>query len=1060
MRYNLINNILGWLMFVVSLAVYTLTLEPSVSLWDCGEFISASDKLQVVHPPGAPFFLLTGRLFAMLSPTPEGVAVAVNMMSAVCSALTVLFTFWITTHFAKKMVSDRESAGGRLAIFGSGIIAALALTFSDSFWFSAVEAEVYAMSSFFTALTFWVALRWEESNSPYADKWLVLIAYLIGLAIGTHLLNLLVIPAVVFIYYYKHYKPNRKGLIYAFFIGLAILFFIQKGVIPGVPSLMAKMDLLFVNDFGLPFHSGSLFAIALLIGLTAYGIHYFSKVKVNRMVHLGFVCLAYVLLGYSSYAMVVVRSLDDPAIDMNNPEEPFNLLSYINREQYGDRPLFYGPYFNAPPADENGDGYPDIKEGRKMYRKDSSEYVQTGVKQDYIYDKSYSTFFPRMGDKDKGTSEQGYRSWGNMQEISNQIEYLEQQRLAQATDDKERNEIRAQIEDLKMRKPKMTNNLAFLIRYQLGHMYFRYFMWNFAGRQNDQQGHDFNANIDGNWISGIKFLDAMRLGPQSDLPAYLENNPARNRYYFIPLILGIMGLVFHFKKGKNDAVITSVLFVFTGILIIIFLNQPPYEPRERDYSLVGSFQTFCIWIGLGVLYIREQLMKKMGAMGAAAIAAVIALSAPVLMGAEGWDDHDRSERYLGIDFAKNYLVSCPENAVLFTNGDNDTYPLWYAQNVEGIRTDIRIINQSLLPTDWYSQVLLTKVYKSEPLPLTLTRQQLAAGNNDYFQFQQGKDFAPRDLRTVIRELTSGTSPYYNNRKFRVPVDRKAVLEAGVVSPADSAQIVPELLIDFPGRGLNKGDLVLLDLIATNAETGWKRPICFTTTSGSDGFMNMEPYFERRGLIYQLIPIRSQASRNNVSRVNEEVLYDNLMNKYRYSGMNKKKNFYLDDKATIVPSTMQNLFVSLSGHFLGKIQEITAMDSGLMLPGNKEKVEGYKQRIVNLMNKCETELPESVLVTKGQMKFNFAMIWHEAGDQKKAEKHLNELYELSRQEVRYFLKFGSRKTYYMRGITKDAFDMMERCVALAKEWKFTELQVKWERTNKELTGAVNTFVNSD
>jgi hypothetical protein len=749
--------------------------------------------------------------------------------------------------------------------------------------------------------------------------------------------------------------------------------------------------------------------------------------------------------------MVVVRSMDNPAIDMNNPEEPFNLLSYVNREQYGDRPLLYGPYFNAPPI--------DIKEGRTMYRKDSNTYTDIGRKQDYEFDKSYYTLFPRMGDRDKETSEQGYRSWGNMTEITSQLDYAEQ-KLSQAQTDKEREEIRAEIEELKLRKPKMSNNLAYLFRYQLGHMYWRYFMWNFAGRQNDQQGHDFNHNIDGNWISGIKFVDAMRLGPQTDLPVYLENNLARNKYYFIPLILGILGLVFHFKRGKNDAIVTSVLFVFTGALIIIFLNQPPYEPRERDYSLVGSFQTFCVWIGLGVLFIWSKLKDRMNGLTAGILATVIALSAPFLMAQQGWDDHDRSDRYLGIDFAKNYLMSCPQNAVLFTNGDNDTYPLWYAQNVEGIRTDVRIINWSLLPTDWYSQILLTKVYNSEPLPLSLTKQQLASGINDYFQFQQGKDYAPKDLRTVIKELTSGKSPYFSNKKFRVPVDKKAALASGVVSLSDSASIANEIIIDFPGRGLNKGDLVLLDLIATNAERGWKRPICFTTTSGSDGFLNMEAYFERRGLIYQLIPVRSNASRGNVSRVNEEVLYDNLMNKYQYSGINKKKNFYLDDKATIVPNALQNLFISLSGHYLSKIQELKMFDSALQMPGNKEKADAYKTKIANLMNKCAEVLPENVLVTKGQTKYNMALIWHEAGNDKKAEEHLTQLYDLSMSELRYYMKFGSRKTYYMRGLAKDAFDMMERCAATASEWKSETLKAKWERSNKELESAVANYVNNE
>ena len=1057
----MINNLLGWLMFLVALVVYTMTLEPSVSRWDCGEFISASYKLQVVHPPGAPFFLLIGRIFSMFASQPSEVAAAVNMMSAITSALTVLFTFWITTHFAKKMVKDDGTTGNRMAIFGSGVVAALALTFSDSFWFSAVEAEVYAMSSFFTALTFWAALRWEENDSPYADKWLIMIAYLIGLAIGTHLLNLLVIPTVVFIYYFKHYKMSNKGMIYSFLIGLAILFFLQKGVIPGIPSLMAKFDLIFVNSMGMPFNYGSIFALMLIVAGTGYGIWYFSKVKVNRFANLGFICLAYVLLGYSSYAMVVVRSLDDPAIDMNNPEEPFNLLSYINREQYGDRPLLYGPYFNAPVADEDGDNYADFKEGRTLYRKDSSGYVDIGKRQEYVYDKSYSTLFPRMGDKDKEGSEQGYRSWSGMGEITDQIDYVQNQ-MSQTQDPKQREELQQRLQELKMEKPTMGNNLRFLFSYQLGHMYFRYFMWNFAGRQNDQQGHDFNRTIDGNWISGIKFLDAVRLGPQTGLPAYMENNMGRNKYYLIPLILGIMGVVFHFKKGKTDAISTMVLFVFTGILIIIFLNQPPYEPRERDYSMVGSFQTFCIWIGLGVLFIWDKLRNKLNATMAAMLAAIIALSAPVLMGSQGWDDHDRSGRYLGIDFARNYLNSCPPNAILFTNGDNDTYPLWYAQNVEGIRSDIRIINQSLLPTDWYSQVLLTKVYNSDPLPLTLSKQQLAAGNNDYFQYQEDKkQIIPKEVSTFVRELVNGKQPVYRNKKLRVKVDKQAAIASGVVSLKDSMDIVSDILINFPNRSLNKGDLVLLDLIATNAATGWKRPICFSSTSGNDGFLGMEAYFERKGLIYQLVPVKSQVQRGNISRVNLDHMYDLLMNKFKYSGMKEKQKFYMDDKATIVPSTIQNLFIYTSYEYLGKMAEIKFRDSSLSNPENLATVNSYKDKIISMIKKCKTEIPERVLPLKADQKYNLANLQHEAGDFKAADQELTELFENCRDEVNFYLKFtGSRKTYYLRGQTKDAFDTMERCLNTAKEWGTISTISKWERTVKELSQSVSTFVNNE
>ncbi|MBL7836498.1 MAG: hypothetical protein JNM67_03180 [Bacteroidetes bacterium] len=535
----------------------------------------------------------------------------------------------------------------------------------------------------------------------------------------------------------------------------------------------------------------------------------------------------------------------------------------------------------------------------------------------------------------------------------------------------------------------------------------------------------------------------------------------RNKYYFIPLILGILGLVFHYKKGKTDAIVTAVLFVFTGILIIIFLNQPPYEPRERDYSLVGSFQTFCIWIGLGVLFIWDKLRAKTGAVAAAAVSTVIALSAPYLMASQGWDDHDRSGRYLGLDFAKNYLESCPPNAILFTNGDNDTYPLWYAQNVEGIRRDIRIINQSLLPTDWYSQVLKHKVYESEALPLTLTENQLAAGINDYFLYQEQQNQMPADLSTLVKELISSGQQYFTQKRFRIKVDKQAVLAAGVVPMSDSAKIVDEIMINYPGNSnsINKGELVLLDLVATNAATGWKRPICFSSTSGDDGFIGLDPYFERKGLIYQLVPVRSQASRGQVNNMNPDLMYDMLMNKYKYSGMKEKKNFYLDDKAAIVPSTIQGLFVNTAYEYLSRIEQVKATDSSFSNPENKAKVDEYKKKILAMVNKCKTEIPERVLHMKSDVKYNFAVLQHEAGDTKAGEKELSELFEYCLKEVNYYLKFGNKKTYYMRGQTKDAFDTMDRCISLGNYWGATTLTAKWEKTMKDMRTSVNNFINT-
>ncbi len=1053
MNYKLVNNLLGWAMFLVAMVVYMLTLEPSVSLWDCGEFISASQKLQVVHPPGAPFFLLIGRFFTMFTSNVEDVAKAVNILSATCSAFTVLFTFWITTYFAKKMVykMGEVNTGSHIAIFASGVVAALALTFSDSFWFSAVEAEVYAMASFFLALTFWLMLKWESSDSPYADKWIILIAFLIGIAICSHLLSLLVIPAVSFIYYFKKFNYSRKGLFYCFLIGLGILFFIQNGILPGVPKIMAKMDLLFVNSFGMGFGSGSIFAIILIIAITIAGIVYFSKFNARPHWNLAFICLAYILLGYSSYAMVVIRSSDNPAIDMNNPEEPFNLLSYINREQYGDRPLLNGPYFNAPPV--------DVVEGDSIWRKDATRYTNIGIKQDYVYDKSYTTFFPRMGEMNDDNKKMGYRYLCGMEDVQESIGNLRSQ-LQQAKSPEEKQKIYAEIEELEAQKPKFSNNLQYLFGYQLWYMYGRYFMWNFVGRQNDKQGRIGMQNLYGNWISGIPIVDNARLGPQKNMPAYMENNAARNKYYFLPLILGILGIVFQFKRGKNDAIVTTVLFVFTGILIIIFLNQPPMEPRERDYSVVGSFQTFCIWIGLGVLFIWEKLRNKLTYTNAAVLAGVIALTVPTIMATQGWDDHDRSKRYLGIDFAKNYLQSCPPNAILFTNGDNDTYPLWYAQNVEQIRTDVRIINQSLLPTDWYSQVLLTKVYKSEPLPLTLTKEQLAAGNNDYFQFNNKENSnKPVLLKDFIKQLT-GSTPNFNTRTFVIPVDKQAALASGVVSAKDT-NIANEIVINFPARNLNKGDLVLLDLVATNATTGWKRPICFTTTSGDEGFLGMQAYFERRGLVFQLIPVKSPTQGGEPSRINEEVVYDNLMNHYRFSGIKEKPNFFLDDKAETVPSVLQQLFVSTALDYTNKINEIKMFDSSLQIAGNKTKVEEYKTKAFNLLQKCKLEIPEKVLYTNGNLKFYIARIYNEIGKKTEAEKELKELFENCRQEVAYYIQFNGNKnaTSAMKDFARENYQYMQRAMEQgAKEWGFAKLQADMEKELKKLEPSVAAFAN--
>jgi hypothetical protein len=985
-KFNKYTNVFGWIAFVVSLVVYVMTVEPSVSLWDCGEFIAASYKLQVVHPPGAPFFLMTGRIFSMFAGSEAGVGFAVNMLSVVASAFTVLFTFWITVHFARKMLSPKEtpSQQNSILIWGAAFVASLTLTFADTFWFSAVEAEVYAMSSFFTALTFWVMIKWEQkADRPGADKFIVFAFYLVGLAVGTHLLNLLVIPAMAFIYYFKKFKDTtRKGIIYTFLIGLGILFFIKNLVIPGIVWLVAYGDKFFRNSLDLPYWTGAFFMMALIFGLIAYGVFYSIKTK-KYYLNLAFMSLAFVVIGYSSYTMVVVRSMANPAIDMNDPEDPFNLLSYINREQYGDRPLAYGPYFNAKPIDS--------KVVKTIYKKGEDNYEEIGPKYDYVYDSKDKTFFPRMGDRYKEQGDQGYRYWSGMGKIQKEISALEQT----VKQDPQNTQAKERLDALVNKKPSFANNVQFFVNYQLGYMWFRYFMWNFSGRQNDQQGHSYNRYVDGNWISGIPLVDTWRIGKQSTLPDHMKNNQANNKYYMLPLILGILGMVFHYKRERGDFVITTVLFVFTGILIIVFLNQPPFEPRERDYTNVGSIQTFCIWVGLGVLYVANLFKRFMSAKGAGVAAVLVSLMAvPVLMGSQNWDDHDRSDRYLGIDFAINYLESCAENAILFTNGDNDTYPLWYAQNVEGIRTDVRIINMALLPTDWYAGALLRKVYKSDALPLTLTMDDLRAGKNDvvYHSQNMGIDqnvYFPLDRVIDVvttndknKQAISQTGEHVNflpTRKFKIAINKQKVIENNVVMEKDQGKIVAEMTIDYPKNHMSKGDIVLFDLIAENAKRGWPRPIYFTSTTGSSTYMNLQSYFQQEGLVHRLVPIKSALQGSYPQKIADDILYERIMNKFKWSGMKEKKNFFLDDKATLVPQNMRHLIyrLAMQYYYEGEAKKTendnlkNSIDAGVLsadqkaqyedlIAANEKLIAANNEKSLSLMKLSLEEIPRRVI----------------------------------------------------------------------------------------------------
>ncbi len=986
-RYNLINSVLGWITFVIALTTYTLTLEPTVSFWDCGEFISASFRLQICHPPGAPLFLMIGRLFSLMAGSDvTQVAFWVNMVSGVTSALCVMFYFWTITHLAKKVLVKSGDADMQqiVAIMVSGLVGALALTWSDTFWFSAVEAEVYASSSFFTALTFWCILKWENvANEKHADRWIILIAYFIGLAIGVHLLNLLVIPAIVYVYYFKKYKFTQIGFLKATGVALLAIAVVQFMMIPGIPWLMTRFDLLFVNSFGMGLNSGSYFTMIFIAAILAFGL--FWSVK-NNKVWLNTVLLsaAFIIIGYSSYAMILIRSSADPVIDMNNPEQPFSLSSYINREQYGDNPLVHGQYFYAKVI--------DYKKGAMQYRVADGKYEEIGPAIKRIYDPKDCTILPRMW-ADRPDYVQAYRQWEKIPEG---------------------------------KKATFGKNMHFMWDYQLGFMYWRYFFWNVAGRQNDDQG--FGDATRGNALTGISFLDEMRLGPQSDLPASMSNK-AHNVYFALPLLLGILGLIYHFRKAKEDAIVILTLFLFTGAFIVLYLNFPAHQPRERDYAYVGSFQTFMIWIGLGVLAIVDFLSKKLGKMTATGIASVATLCVPVLMVSQNWDDHDRSNRTTAVDFATNYLESCPKNAILFTNGDNDTYPLWYAQNVEGIRSDVRVINLSLLNTDWYADGLKRQAYESAPVPFSMTPDKYKQGVRDYVMYYNNpaveknyginqNDFYP--LKNIIAFINDDKDPmaklssqggeqysYYPTKKFYVKVDKEQVLKAGAVRPEDAQFIVDSIKFEVSNSNLMKADLITLDIVAS---TDWTRPICFAITTGSDVYLNMQNYFQINGLVYQLVPIlNNQANDGTMGRINTEVLYDNVMNKFKWGGMDKP-GIYLDETILRQTKNLRNLFYRLA---------------------NKLVEDGDTARAKKVLDKCfevmpKENVPYDVFVVR------LAEAAYAAGDVARGNQLVKEVADLYADRYTYFSRFkAAGKAAQVKSEIDEAGQIMGYCMQVAE-----------------------------
>ncbi|KJF44078.1 glycosyltransferase family 117 protein [Draconibacterium sediminis] len=997
-QYRLFNIVFGWVSFLIAAIVYLMTIEPTVSFWDCGEFITTAFKFEVGHPPGAPIFMIVGRFFTLFA-GPEGAAKMVNVLSALASAGTIMFLFWTITHLAKKIMVKAEevSLGQTISICAAGLVGALAYTFSDTFWFSAVEGEVYASSSLLTAVVFWAILKWENvADEKYANRWLIFIAYVVGLSIGVHLLNLLAIPAIVFVYYFRKYEVTRNGIIWALVASVVLLGAIMYGIIPGFVTIASWFELMFVNGFGLPYHSGVFFYVVLVIAAIAFGIYYTHKKQkvVWNTVLLG---VAVILIGYSSFAIIIIRSSAQPPMDQNSPNDTFSLLGYLNREQYGSRPLFSGQYYNSPY--KVGDRF---TEGSPVYSQVDGKYKITYHRFNPNYDEKFTTVFPRMWSNMDPQHEQDYQQWAQIK--GTRIQF--------------RNE-RGEVETIV--KPTMGENLRFFFRYQVNHMYWRYFMWNFVGRQNDIQGH--GDILYGNWLSGIKFIDEARLGNQDNLPAELANNKARNTYFFLPLLLGLLGIFFQYNRGKEGRKglwVVFLLFVLTGLAIVIYLNQYPHQPRERDYAYAGSFYAFAIWIGLGVLAISETLKKYIPETLAGGIAGLVTLIlVPGIMGAQNWDDHDRSGRYTARDFGANYLKTCEPNAVIFTNGDNDTFPLWYNQEVEGVRTDVRVCNLSYLQTDWYIDQMRRQAYDSEPIDFTLKPDQYLLGTRDavyivddprfkrdFVGLKQGIDWiANDDPATKLQQADNAA--YLPKKKLQFKVDKEAVIRNKVVAPEDYDKIVDEIVIDLSGKSmLSKDEMMVLDMLATN---NWERPIYWSITVGRSKYLNLEDYFQVEGFAYRLVPIKTQSNPQQLQfgRVNTSAMYDNLMNNFEWGNMNDPE-VYLDETNTRMMTNIRNSFNRLASALIE---------------------EGKKDSAIAVIDRCNELLPNSIIPYE-YFALELADGYIRAGANDKGLEMVETAYGVFNDELTYYFSLQpkfmggimeeiQRKLFYMQQLQRTA-----------------------------------------
>ena len=1048
-QFKLVDNILGWLAFFIAAFVYCSTIEPTASFWDCPEFITTGYKLEIGHPPGAPFFMLTANLFSQFASDPSQVALMVNTMSALLSATCIMFLFWTITHLTRKLILKDWSlltTGKLIAIEASGLVGALIYTFSDTFWFSAVEGEVYAYSSAFTAIVFWLILKWEDhADEPHSDRWLVLITYLTGLSIGVHLLNLLCLPAIVLVFYYRKFpNANLKGSLIALFISFVLVAAILYGVVPGIIKVGGWFELFFVNVLGCPFNTGEIIYIILLVAIVIWAIYesYNNKnqkrenisfllsvamlgvpfygfgisafiigvivlaalwfvlkwkrgkelLVSSRIKHTALLCMLMLMIGYSSYALIVIRSSANPPMDQNSPEDIFTLGSYLSRDQYGDSPLLFGQAYTSQVQFDRDGEYckPRMKQGAPIYQRkekasadEKDSYFIVRYKTDYIY--AQNMVFPRMWDAAHASA---YESWmGGVD--GTQVPY---DRCG---------------EPITVKMPTQMENIRFFLSYQCNFMYWRYFMWNFAGRQNDIQG---NGELEhGNWISGIPFFDNWRLGDQSKLPDDLKDNKGHNVFYCLPLLLGLIGLfwqAYRGQRGIRQFWVVFFLFFMTGLAIVIYLNQTPMQPRERDYAYAGSFYAFAIWCGIGVAAIID-LLKRLNINGTAvsAIVSILCLLVPIQMASQTWDDHDRSGRYTCRDFGQNYLMSMQDkgNPIIFTNGDNDTFPLWYNQEVEGARTDARVCNLSYLQTDWYIDQMCRQAYDSPSVPITWPRLDYCSGTNEYVEVvpelkQQILDFYKTNPKEA--KATLGDNPFEVKNVLKhwvrdgkddmhviptdtlyLTIDKEAVRKSGMMMASDS--IPDQMIISLKGKNaLYKGDLMMLEMIS---QCNWTRPVYVAITVGQENYMNLGDNFIQEGLANRITPFTTNAP--GMKNFDTERVYTNLMTRFKFGGLDKK-GIYLDETVMRMCYTHRRLFAQLA---LNLIQE-----------GKKDKAAkalAYAEKVIPAYNVPMNYLSGGIDIAKA-----YALLGNEA----KAKEAINSVFKNAHQYMVWYNSLsGSR-----------------------------------------------------